>query len=67
VDGFFATPRGGISQDAKYFLWTSDWLAAKNYTNNQVGVPAPLLSTSGASTCTTNVDCRTDVFLVELK
>jgi len=67
VDGFFSSPRGGVSQDGKYFLFNSDWLATHSYTANQVGVPAPLLSESGASTCTTNVNCRQDVFLVELK
>jgi hypothetical protein len=45
---------GSVSQDGHFFIFTSDWMSS-------------LGSTSGASTCTVGVDCRSDVFVVELK
>jgi hypothetical protein len=45
---------GAISQDGRFFLWSSDWMET-------------LGSESGASTCTSGADCRGDVFVVELK
>ena len=45
---------GAISQDGRFYLWSSDWMET-------------LGSESGASTCTSGVDCRGDVFVVELK
>lgn len=44
---------GSISQTGKYFMFSSDWL-------NTLG------SESGAATCTPTVDCRGDVFVVQL-
>jgi hypothetical protein len=45
---------GAISQDGRFFAWSSDWMGT-------------LGSESGASTCTVGVDCRGDVFVVELQ
>ena len=45
---------GSVSQDGKFFIFSSDWLGT-------VG------SESGASGCTIGADCRGDVFVVELK
>ena len=45
---------GTVSQDGRFFMWSSDWMGT-------------LGSESGASTCTVGVDCRGDVFVVELK
>ena len=45
---------GSISQDGRFFAWASDWMGT-------------LGSTSGASACTLNSNCRGDVFVVELK
>ena len=45
---------GAISQDGRFYAWSSDWMGT-------------LGSESGASTCTVGVDCRGDVFVVELQ
>ncbi len=45
---------GTISQDGRYFIFSSDWMGK-------------LGSESGAATCTIGTDCRGDVFVVELK
>lgn len=45
---------GSVSQDGKLWAGTSDWLGT-------------LGSTSGASTCITTTNCRSDVFIFELK
>jgi len=45
---------GGVSQDGKYYVFTSDWMGN-------------LGSTSGATTCTVGTDCRSDAFVVELR
>jgi hypothetical protein len=45
---------GAISQDGRFFLWSSDWMGT-------------LGSENGASSCTLGTDCRGDVFVVELK
>ena len=45
---------GTVSQDGKYFLFSSDWMGT-------------LGSESGAETCTLGSDCRGDVFVLELK
>ena len=45
---------GSVSQDGKFFLFSSDWMGA-------------LGSESGASACAIGTDCRGDVFVVELK
>ncbi len=45
---------GAISQDGRFFAWSSDWMGT-------------LGSESGASTCTIGTNCRGDVFVVELQ
>lgn len=45
---------GSVSQDGRYFLLSSDWMGT-------------LGSESGTAHCTVGVDCRGDVFVVELK
>lgn len=45
---------GSISQDGRFFLLSSDWMGT-------------LGSATGTSHCTVGVDCRGDVFVVELK
>jgi hypothetical protein len=45
---------GSISQDGKFFVFSSDWMGK-------------LGSVSGAATCTIGTDCRGDVFVVELR
>ena len=45
---------GTVSQDGRFFMWSSDWMGT-------------LGSESGGSTCTVGVNCRGDVFVVELK
>jgi hypothetical protein len=45
---------GEVSQDGRFFMWTSDWMGT-------------LGSTSGAATCAVGTDCRGDAFVVELK
>jgi hypothetical protein len=45
---------GSISQDGKYFIFSSDWMGT-------------LGSESGSTTCSIGTDCRGDVFVVELK
>ncbi len=45
---------GQVSQDGRFFLFSSDWLGT-------------LGSTSGAATCTVGTNCRGDAFVVELK
>jgi hypothetical protein len=45
---------GAVSQDGRFFMWSSDWMGT-------------LGSESGASTCTVGVNCRGDVFVVELQ
>ena len=45
---------GAVSQDGRFYMWSSDWMGT-------------LGSESGASTCTVGVDCRGDVFVVELQ
>jgi hypothetical protein len=45
---------GSVSQDGHFFIFTSDWMSS-------------LGSATGASSCTVGVDCRSDVFVVELK
>ena len=45
---------GTVSQDGRFFSFASDWLGT-------------LGSTSGALSCTVGADCRSDVFVVELK
>jgi hypothetical protein len=45
---------GSVSQDGRFFLWSSDWMGT-------------LGSQSGAQTCTVGTDCRGDVFTVELR
>jgi hypothetical protein len=45
---------GSVSQDGRFFLWSSDWMGH-------------LGSQSGAQTCTVGKDCRGDVFVVELQ
>ena len=45
---------GSVSQDGKFFIFTSDWQGT-------------LGSSSGSQTCTIGKDCRADVFIVELK
>jgi hypothetical protein len=45
---------GQVSQDGKFFMFTSDWMGT-------------LGSTTGAAACTVGTDCRGDVFVVELK
>ena len=53
--GIFDAYEGGplISWDGQFLMFTSDWLGT-------------LGSTSGASTCTTD-NCRSDVFIIELR
>ena len=45
---------GAVSQDGRFYMWSSDWMGT-------------LGSETGASTCTIGMDCRGDVFIVELK
>jgi hypothetical protein len=45
---------GSISQDGRFFAFSSDWMST-------------LGSESGAKNCTTGIDCRGDVFVVELR
>jgi len=45
---------GSVSQDGRFFLWSSDWMGT-------------LGSQSGAQACTVGQDCRGDVFVVELR
>jgi hypothetical protein len=45
---------GTISQDGRFFIFSSDWLGN-------------LGSESGSASCTIGTDCRGDVFVVELK
>jgi hypothetical protein len=45
---------GSVSQDGRFFAFSSDWMGK-------------LGSESGTSTCTVGVDCRADVFVVELR
>ena len=51
---FFATPRGNVSQDGRFYMFSSDW----EYS---------LGSVAGQSGCPTSGQCRTDAFIVELK
>lgn len=53
VDNFWATPRGNVSQDGKFYMFTSDWEWS-------------LGNEQGSSGCPFSGDCRTDVFIVEL-
>jgi len=59
---FWAAARGNVSQDGKWFAFTSDMQV-----NNQgYGVG----SSAGAQTCTTangNTNCRTDVYICQLQ
>jgi hypothetical protein len=50
---FWATPRGNVSQDGKFYMFTSDWEGGLGDEQGSHGCPA-----SGR--------CRTDVFIVEL-
>jgi hypothetical protein len=50
---FWATPRGNVSPDGKFYLFTSNWDWSLGDENGSRGCP-----TSGT--------CRTDVFIVEL-
>jgi hypothetical protein len=45
---------GSVSQDGKFFLFSSDWMGK-------------LGSESGASSCTIGTNCRGDVFVVQLQ
>jgi len=51
---FFATPRGNVSPDGRFYMFTSDWEWA-------------LGNEAGSSGCPTSGQCRTDAFIVELK
>jgi hypothetical protein len=51
---FWATPRGNVSQDGKFYLFTSNWEWS-------------LGNEPGSRGCPTSGTCRTDVFIVELK
>ncbi|MGH9402236.1 MAG: hypothetical protein ACRD2P_09025 [Terriglobia bacterium] len=50
---FWATPRGNVSQDGKFYMFTSDWEWS-------------LGNEQGSSGCPFAGECRTDVFIVEL-
>jgi hypothetical protein len=50
---FWATPRGNVSQDGKFYMFTSDWESS-------------LGDQKGSYGCPTSGQCRTDVFIVEL-
>jgi|SRR5579875_1029182 len=51
---FWATPRGNVSQDGHFYIFTSDWEGG-------------LGNEPGSTGCPTSGYCRTDVFIVELK
>lgn len=53
VSNFWATPRGNVSQDGKFYMFTSDWEWSLGDEQGSLGCPF-----SG--------QCRTDVFIVEL-
>jgi hypothetical protein len=50
---FWATPRGNVSQDGKFYMFTSDWESS-------------LGDQKGSYGCPESGNCRTDVFIVEL-
>lgn len=52
---FFSTQYGigSVSQDGRFFIFSSDWMGT-------------LGSTSGGTSCTIGVDCRGDVFILQL-
>jgi hypothetical protein len=50
---FWATPRGNVSQDGKFYIFTSNWEWSLGNENGSHG-------------CPTRGTCRTDVFIVEL-
>jgi hypothetical protein len=52
---FFSTEYGigSVSQDGKFFIFSSDWMGT-------------LGSLSATNTCMAGVDCRGDVFVIEL-
>jgi hypothetical protein len=45
---------GSVSQDGRFFLFSSDWMGT-------------LGSNTGSKNCTVGIDCRGDVFVVELR
>ncbi|HET7101017.1 MAG TPA: hypothetical protein VFJ52_07700, partial [Terriglobia bacterium] len=51
---FWAEPRGNVSQDGKFYMFTSDW-------------DWSLGSAKGHPGCPSAGECRTDVFIVELR
>lgn len=53
ASNFWATPRGNVSQDGKFYMFTSDWEWS-------------LGNEQGSSGCPFSGQCRTDVFIVEL-
>ncbi|HEV2417619.1 MAG TPA: hypothetical protein VGX94_07435, partial [Terriglobia bacterium] len=53
TSNFWATPRGNVSQDGKFYMFTSDWEWS-------------LGDEQGTSGCPFSGECRTDVFIVEL-
>lgn len=66
---FYASPRGNVSQDGKWFMFTSD-MEEYNTTNNAPGFGLGAMG-GGSSTCipwgNSGANCRIDVFIVELK
>jgi len=62
--GFFPSQNaiGAVSQDGRFFAWSSDWQGTLGNCGRDGAC------TSGSSnTCTIGVNCRSDVFMVELK
>lgn len=53
VSNFWATPRGNVSPDGKFYMFTSDWEWS-------------LGNEQGSTGCPFSGQCRTDVFIVEL-
>lgn len=51
---FWGTPRGNVSQDGKFFMFTSNW-------------DWSLGNQGGSTGCPSSGQCRADVFIVELK
>lgn len=51
---FWGTPRGNVSQDGKFFMFTSNW-------------DWSLGNQGGGTGCPSSGQCRADVFIVELK
>ena len=65
--GFYSTPRGNVSQDGKWFVFTSDM--QRNNNNAQGTSAVGLGSTAGGTSCTLggSGNCRYDVFICQLK